>query len=236
MLKNLVILILTFAVPPLIAGEFNHESELSLLVQGGNSNLKTYYSKMENTYKENKNAYKLQGHYTYGESLEVITVRNFSLGLRYDRTLPAHRVDAFIMESWEGDSYSGVENRYNTDAGLSYDLIDRTRRKLKTEAGVRYTVEEQTEGVTDQDIKSRFYIEGEEKLKEHISLKGWVEYLYNFTDPGDTLLSFEPSFRMNINEVFSLKLAYKGIYDRIPPVGTAKKYDYRYTTSLLASF
>ena len=61
------ILLVIFLLPSLSLAEFSHESEVSILSSGGNSELSTWNLKSRNDYKLEKSIFQLSGHYTYGE-------------------------------------------------------------------------------------------------------------------------------------------------------------------------
>ena len=111
-----------------------------------------------------------------------------------------------------------------------------------TEAGYRYTVEKLTvaedgTGGEDQDFsKLRFYYEIDKKVTKTFSYKFWTEYLPNLDEPEDYIITFEPSIAVVLDDTFSLKVAYKGIYDNQPNIEGNEYLDYTQTTSLIAKF
>jgi putative salt-induced outer membrane protein len=216
--------------------DFSNSSEANIIVTGGNSQLETYNLNTTNKYKlSEKNNLTLAGHYTYGTSSDLESARNWDASLRYDRELNA-KWSAFFGEQLEGDKFSGVKTRFNTDLGAKHSLYKSEKSVINAEAGYRYTVERLEGGLpTDQQQKARLYTEGTRKFKEGIEGKLWVEYIPNFSEGTDWLMNIEPSLSIILSKTFSLKLAYKGQYDNLPTAGN-KKYDYTYTTGLLANF
>lgn len=217
--------------------EFSHESQLSAVHTGGNSDLETYNANMKNTARKGKNKYRVLGHYTYGKSQEVLSARNWSALARYDR-FTSETLSIFLSEEVEGDKFQGLEYRYNTDLGVSYTFYETDKSSLLGEVGYRYTYEKSTDPTigTEGFHKGRVYAEHETELREGISTRFWVEYIPNFSESEDFIIRFEPSLRVALNKIFSLSVAYRGNYDNDPSAPGLKKYDYTYTTSLIAQF
>jgi putative salt-induced outer membrane protein YdiY len=86
------------------------------------------------------------------------------------------------------------------------------------------------------DHKARLYNEYDEKYSETLQYKFWLKYVPNFTDGKDYLINGEASITSILNSTFSLKVAYKGMYDNSPAKSGFKNYDYLTTTSLVAKF
>lgn len=217
---------------------FNHESELSIITTGGNSDLQTYNGKVKNILNHRKNKYELSGHYTYGTSEGIESARNWSALFRYDRFLRENELSLFAAEKVEGNKFQGLESRYNTDLGVSYRFFQTERSTLLSEVGYRYTYERSTDPDQSNENfqKGRVYLEYHHKLREGVTLRKWVEYIPNFTESKDYQLSFSPSLRVAINNLFSLAVSYRGDFDNEPTVAGKRRYDYTYTTSLIASF
>jgi putative salt-induced outer membrane protein len=86
------------------------------------------------------------------------------------------------------------------------------------------------------DNKARLYNEFNHKFSETVQYKFWLEYVPNFTQSKDYLVNAEASLTSILTSMFSLKVAYKGMYDNLPAVSGYKNYDYATTTSLVAKF
>jgi len=68
--------------------------------------------------------------------------------------------------------------------------------------------------------------------------KLWTEFLPDLTDKKNVQINFESSLGVILSKYFSLKLAFLGKYDNEPVLASPalKKFDYLYTTSLVAKF
>lgn len=220
----------------MVHAQYSNESEVSVVVSGGNTEVEVYNGQTKNTYKKEKNTYVLGGHYTYATSSQVESARNWDVNFRYERAL-SKKWSAFFGAQVEGDKFQGIDKRYNFDLGGIYKYFTTDKHNLLSEAGYRLTKEEYLT-VTKADetfSKARLYTEYNRKHSEAVSFKIWAEYLYNFNETEDWLLNFEPSLNVVLTNMLSFKLAYKGMYDNEPVSGN-KKYDYNYTTGLIAKF
>lgn len=230
-----------------------NETEISLLQSGGNSVVETYNSKTEFTLKKDKRSYSFGGHYTLsssektndsGDTEKVESARNWDAHIRYEQELSEH-FNGFSALQYQGDEFAGYKQRENVDLGGKYIMKKTDHINSFLELGLRYTVEKSTKRDEDNEdefnyTKGRLYYEFSNKVSNALFYKFWVEYIPNFTESEDYLLSAEPSLSFVLSETFSLKTGYKGIYDNQPALndtGEKNKYlDYIFTTSLIAKF
>lgn len=233
--------------------EFKNESEVSLIQTGGNSSVETYNAKTHFSLKKKKRSYSFGGHYTYGsteqvntngEKENIISARNWDAHTRYEQELNKD-LSGFTGLQFEGDEFSGYNQRENIDIGAKHIFLKTDKALFFAELGARYTVERKTTRDKDnEDVfnysKGRLFLEYSKKTSETFSYKFWAEYLPNFTENDDYLINFEPSIAYILSSTFSLKTAYKGIYDNAPSIddaGERKEYlDFTFTTSIIAKF
>ena len=93
-------------------------------------------------------------------------------------------------------------------------------------------------GTVPPSINSHFirsYLEGSKGITETVSGKVWVEVLPDLSASSNVLINFEPSLSVVLSTYFSLKLAFTGKYDGLPNTGK-KKFNWQYTTSLVATY
>lgn len=227
--------LLLLLLPTIALAQFSNESEVSSVATGGNSKVETYLVKTLNKFEAEKNIYQVSGHYTYGESSEQVSARDWDLSGKYERRFSEH-FSWFVGEVIEGYRFQGIKARYNSDAGLKYYLIKSDRRNVFTELGYRYSIEDQYYSETAYENKARAFIEINEKPNDNFSYRLWGEYIPNFTRTSDYLFIHEASLTSILTSKFSLKFAWKGIYDQEPIIEGNKNYDFTYTTSLVARF
>lgn len=217
------------------ANFLTHESEAALVNSGGNSELQSYNVKTANRYKFTRDALNFGGHYTYGEAANTLSARNWDVNSKYEWGW-SERLALVIAETIEGNRFQDVKARYNSDLGLKYQLVKSDKTDWFTEGAYRYTVEDRYLGENLYQHKSRAYTEWNRKQSETLQWKLWLEYLPNFSAGSDWMLTGEASMTTILTSMFSLKVAYKGLYDNLPAQPGLKNYDYITTTSLVAKF
>lgn len=236
-MKNTIIVIAaTFLVlSSTQAAEWSNTSEVSILSTGGNTDVSVYNAKTETKVTLGKHEVTLSGHYTLGENQGVVDTRNWDVQLQ-DRYALSQKWGVFIGEKVEGDRFKGFITRYNTDIGASYKLYNTDSFKSNLEGGFRYVVEEKVTNEYAHDNQLRFFGDLDHKVNATVSWKFYLEYLKDI-EVGDAWeLNFGPSLITQLSSIFSLKVGYEGEYRNLPAVLGARKYDYKYTTGLIANF
>lgn len=215
---------------------FAHQSEASVVISGGNSDLEVYNFKTLNKYTRTKNIFSVGGHYTYGTSEGTLSARNWEAQARYERTLN-ERFGVFAAYQYEQDKFRGFTYRQNYDLGLSYHAFQSQKHDLKFEAGYRLSREKVLLATETTDFqKSRYASIYEFKSTKSWSLKFAQELLLNHTNSEAYIYTGEPSLNMILSETVSFKFGYKGIYENLPSTRGLRKYDYQITSGLIAKF
>ena len=225
---------------------FENESQLSTVKTGGNSDLSTYNLQTDSTGTRDDSSLNFGGHYTLGtgendDGEKIESARNWDIHLKYAYQY-SKKLGTYVGVKYEGDEFSGYDQRDNYDAGMKYIIEKTDKISMLAEAGYRYTVEKLTTaedgtGGDDQNFsKLRFYYEIAKKVTPTFSYKFWTEYLPNLDEPRDNIITFEPSISVILDDTFSLKVAYKGIYDNQPNIEGNEYLDYTQSTSLIAKF
>jgi putative salt-induced outer membrane protein len=231
---KLLVLLLLF--PQILWAQFVHESEISLLGTGGNTDVQTYNFRTKNQWDRRQNTYRFGGHYTYGESGEAVNVRDWDANLHYERKVSTN-AGLFIGEVVEGFRFRNIKARYNSDIGYKYHFIRSDLQNFFSEVGYRYTIEDRYAPQENlYESKGRLYTEYNRKVTETFTGRLWVEYVPNFTDDREYLLNFEASGTAILTSVFSLRVAFRGFYDDRPANPNLRNFDYQYTTSLVSKF
>jgi putative salt-induced outer membrane protein YdiY len=240
MFIRIFLILFSLSFSPLYAIEdFTHESEFSSVASRGNSPYESYLTKTSNRIIiDRMHDVTFGGHYAYGsindEQLEI--ARNWDFNAKYLAAI-SEKTYGFFGGVVEGDEFAGYSERNNIDLGLSTKYIYTDDFKLYVEYGYRQTVEVPIDNSeTRKDQKLRFYGKIDEKISENASYTFWLEYIPNLTTPEDYMINLEPALRVTITKIFSLKVAYKAMYDNMPAIETRKYLDETYTTSLLAKF
>lgn len=233
-MKVIIMMALLFSFQAL--AQLTNESEISLIQSGGNSEVQTTNAKTTNTYKWDEDSIVFGGHYTYGENADNVSVRNWDVLARYEREIQK-KLSIVLGEIIEGNRFTSIKARYNSDLGLKYFYTKTDKQIIFTEVSYRYSIEDRYEPLENTyDNKARLYNELDHKFSETMQYKVWVEYVPNFTEGKDYLVNGEVSLTAIMNSIFSLKVAYKGMYDNQPAFPGFKNYDYITTTALVAKF
>jgi putative salt-induced outer membrane protein len=228
--------IFLFLITLPVFAQLTNQSEVSMVTAGGNSQLKAYNTKTAHKYVMDKSNLYLGGHYTYGESAESLSARNWDFNSKFDHVVH-HKFSLMIGQITEGDNFQGIKARYNFDIGPKYFFSKSEKTNFYLELGYRYTIEDRFQPVENVfENKARAYSFYDYKLNENVSWALWLEYIPNFTDSRDYLVNGEASLTSILNSLFSLKVAYKGMYDDLPAVEGNKNYDFQTTTALVAKF
>jgi putative salt-induced outer membrane protein YdiY len=215
---------------------FAHESEASVVISGGNSDLEVYNFKTLNRYTKTKNILSLGGYYTYGRSEGTLSARNWDAQARYERTLSEH-FGVFAAYQYEQDKFRGFTYRQNYDLGLSYQAYKTQKHDLRFEAGYRLSREKELLSTETENFqKSRYASFYEFKSTRSWSLRFIQELLLNHSDSSAYIYTGEPSLNMVLTDTVSFKFGYKGIYENQPSTPGLRKYDYQITSGLIAKF
>lgn len=220
-----------------------HESSVGIVSTSGNTEMETYNAKTKTTYINGDWDYALGGHYTLGEQVDqeteekIESARNWDVNARAGRKIYGN-LSAFVAHKVEGDEFAGYVERNNSDVGLTYTFYRSEKTYLFTDLGYRRQVTTPVSGQTYESNKGRIYAETSNKLNENFSYKFWVEYLPDFAADSENgnQLNFEPSIAATLTDIFSLQVAYKGMYNSAPVGDATEYYDSIFTTSLLAKF
>ncbi len=232
-MKLFVLLSLILAAPAWAT--LTHESELAMLNTGGNSDLQSYNAATKNKYSFTKDALLFGGHYTYGEAEGALSARNWDVNSQYEFGL-TEKISMILGEIVEGNRFQDVKARYNSDLGAKYALVKNDKQNWFFEAAYRYTVEDRYVAENVYQHKARAYTEWNKKYSETLQWELWLEYVPNFSNGHDWMMTGEASATAILTSMFSLKVAYKGLYDNLPANPDLKNYDYITTTSLVAKF
>lgn len=200
------------------------EAEAGAIVVSGNNDSESYNAKAKSTYVWDKNSVIGSGRYLKTDSLGVESARNWEAGVRYERELNDY-FSLFVGQKAESDVYNGYVQRDSTDAGVKYFLTKTDNITWTTEAGYRYQVTNPTAGEVAKDSMGRAYTEYNQKIRQDLSFKYWLEYLPNFSNTEAYLVNTEASLNVMLNATFSLKVAYLLQYQNELPAGA------KYTTS-----
>lgn len=236
MFKNSsIILILSLLLSFTTQAKFENQSELSVLLTSGNTDVNLYNFKTTSSFTLEKYSFEFGGHFTEGENNGVSNAKDWDINAKVSRKL-GKKFKVFYSTKYEHNFFAGIAYRFNNDLGTSFYFLETEKTKLKAEAGYRLVEQKLIEGPVENTFsQGRLYTEVSKQQTKDFFVKFWVEYLPNFTESDDWQLNAEPSLNFAMSSLLSLKLGYLYRYDNVVPTGL-KKYDTQYSTTFIAKF
>jgi putative salt-induced outer membrane protein YdiY len=177
------------------------------------------------------------------------TAENYFLRGRLDRDLsPALFV--FGGAGWDRNTFAGVDNRYGFVAGAGRAWFSDETKRLKTDLGLTYTLQDDV--VEDPDVDDSF-----------LGLKGSLDYFrkltgntdftsvlvadQNLNETSDIRADWTNSVAVSMSERLAIKTSFQILYDKLPalvavPLGDGEvltplgKVDSIFTVAIVANF
>lgn len=213
---------------------WKNESQVGVVLTSGNTRTTSVNAAQTSSYQFEKNIVKGAVNYLYQKNGDVVSGKSWTLGLRYEREL-SERFSIFLAETVEGNIFTGILQRYNTDLGSKYFIQKEEALTWFVEGGYRYSHENLV--LVSRNVHYlRLYSEIEKKFNESVSGKYWVEFLPNLSVNSDWLLNSEISLSAALSSIFSVKSAYLVRYDNVVNAPGLTRTDTMLTTSLVAKF
>lgn len=180
---------------------------------------------------------------------ERTTAESYFLRGRLDRKL-SERSFLSAGAGWDRNTFAGVENRYVFSAGGGRSWFDEDTRKLKTDLGLTYTIQDDV--VEDPNVDNHF-----------AGLRGSYDYFRSLTETtdfssvlvADQSLKETSDFRADwtnsvavaMSERLALKTSFQVLYDKSPALVAVplddievltplKKVDTLFTVAIVANF
>ena len=247
-MKFILIALLLISTSAMAENQFSNKTGLTMVDTTGNTETTGYNLTTKSIYDVTVRKYILSGHYAYGTNKDTtgnaeygdLIVRNWDIMLGMEQSLTKK---LFVVTSlqYEANQFANLNQRRNIDLGLKYEIFKNDKLKQSATAGYR-TSEEQRIDRDDEGEDQFTFSKGfvkydiDHKITKTTSYAFWVEYIPNFTEAEDYQINFEPSISVIMSDMFSLKVAYKGMYDNERNPGVEKRLDTISTTSLIAKF
>lgn len=153
----------------------------------------------------------------YGENDSTTTVENYSASGKYRRVFTGNTY-GYVDGSMLSDDIANLDFRVVLGPGVGRYFIRNATTWLSGDIGVSWLYEDQG-GLDDSAVVLRFGEQLVHELSENSRIFGSVEYLPEFEDFGNFLLSLEAGIEADINDKFSLRVVVKDRYDRTPAPG-----------------
>jgi putative salt-induced outer membrane protein YdiY len=188
--------------------------------------------------------------FTISESTESeVTAENYFVKTRLDRNLGDA---AFIFggADWDRNTFSGIQNRYGFVSGGGKAWFEEDTRKLKTDLGLTYTIQEdvvETPGADDSFLGLRGSYDFFHKLSETAALTSVLAVDQNLEMPEDLRADWTNSLAVAMSEKLALKTTLQILFDNEPaltavPLGDTEvltplgKVDTVFTVAIVANF
>lgn len=220
-------------VPPAFA-VYKNESSAGIVATSGNARTSSITLKQKSDFDWNSYAVTAFGDFLTATNQGVETAFSWDLGIRAKKEL-SPRFGIVLGERIDSNKFQNILQRYSTDIGGKYSLIQDEAWTWFTEVGYRFARENYPYGFRNFNF-IRLYSEAVRQFSKTVSAKGWVEYLPNLTLWQAYQVNTELSLSAMLNDVFSVKSAYLLKYYNAPPVGTRFNTDTAFTTAIVASF
>lgn len=166
-------------------------AELTFVLTAGNASSNTFGFKNTAEYLWSRSAFKISAgavrtesgittrtatgtpeNFAIREETETeVTAENYFLKGRFDRTVGR---TAFVYggADWDRNTFAGIQNRYGFVAGAGRTWFEEATRKLKTDLGLTYTIQDDV--VENPDAEDAF-----------MGIRGSYDYLRKLTETAD---------------------------------------------------
>lgn len=168
---------------------------------------------------------------------------------RVDRKL-SERSFLFAGAGWDRNTFAGVDNRYAFVAGGGRTWFDEETRKLKTDLGLTYTIQDD---VVEDPAADRHFAgvrgsyEYSRALTESTDIASVLVADQNLKETSDFRADWINSVSVAMSERLALKTAFRVLYDKSPalvavPLGDGEvltplgKVDTVFTVAVVANF
>ncbi len=156
-------------------------------------------------------------------------------GLRGDREITS-RVGLFIRSEYDRNTFAGIRSRFNQSAGLSAQLVDAERTKLRSELGGGYVWQRGVAPAPDQNFAAgRAALAFDRLLGEKSRVSQTLEFLPNFKEREDLRINAQTSLVAPITSGIAMRASYEIRYDGVPEPGF-KDTDRIFTTGVQVTF
>ncbi|MDH3207325.1 MAG: DUF481 domain-containing protein [Gemmatimonadota bacterium] len=212
---------------------WENATELSFVSTGGNSSASTLGVGTVLTGTSGPNLFKIEGGAVRGETSTRIytgtpasfseadesqlTAESYFLRGRYDRDLG--QAYLFGGAGWERNTFSGIQNRYATVAGVGRTWVDAESGRFKTDVGATYTIQKDVDPVPGKDDAFgglRFSIDAMRRLSESAEFTSLLVVDENLEDTEDLRGNWINSLTLSLSEALAFKTSLQLLYDRQP--------------------
>jgi len=214
--------------------EWEGSAEASLLLTSGNTDITTGGLGLSSTYRPDPWTVGAKLNYLSSKDSGTLKAESFSTDVRGERKL-TDPLAVFVLFTYLKNRFTGFDDRYGAEAGLSYQLLQQAEHTLSTEAGFGILKENRTDASGDSFATGRLAVDYKWKFSPTADFTTQVAYLDNLKTMKDWRLSNTNSVTAILTNLFSLRVSFKVDYINVPVTGK-KKTDTTTTVALVAKF
>ncbi len=223
-LKKIVLIGLAALLPAVVRAEdapkkpWKNATELSIVSANGNTKSQSASGKNTFNYDWTKTSLELIAGGMGAKSQGVTIAEKYNASEKATYKL-SEKNYLYEKGGWDKDRFAGIENRYDTSAGLGRNLIKNDRHSLILELGAGYVNEERTNAPVNDFTSGRAYSKYVFTVSPTSNFSQDAEYLHNFENKEDFRVNTETALTAAINAHFALKVSYVWKHVQSPPVG-----------------
>ena len=210
--------------------------ELSYAQTSGNTKTENISGNLNVQGSFQKNKVIARSGYLMAKNNQTESANKFNVEIRYERIFTT-RIFGFIESAYLRDRFSGYEYRFSTGPGLGFVIIQKEKHELKALLSGRYDFEKGSVGAAEAESYTSAKLAGEYagKIKEHVTLKGKVNYLTSVEEMEKYYINAEAALEVAMSDQLSIGLRYLVNYQNQVPAPEIKKTDTAFLTSIIVN-
>ena len=150
------------------------------------------------------------------EKTRTLIAENYLLTGQYDRKISKR----FLFQaslSWDRNKFAGIDSRFLFTAGAGYSFVETEKTKLKTNAGMTYTLRKFLRQDGTSFAGFRFDVLFSQQLSQSASLTSQFVFDDNLKKMSDWRYDWTNSLTASINKSLALKTSLRLLYAHLPP-------------------
>jgi putative salt-induced outer membrane protein YdiY len=227
-----------------LLGPWKSTAEVSYVVTGGNTATSAFSLGTSFTRKWTKDALLFKAYILNSRSTTTVrtaqgtetdfevfeekftrkVAESYLLSGSYDRNI-SKKLLGQAGVSWDRNRFAGVDDRVMVGTGLGYAWIEKPETRIKTSAGLTYTLRQYVGEAMESFAGFRFSVIAERKLRESSSLTSSFVFDDNLKKMEDWRFDWTNSVSAAISKSLALKLSLRTLYANVPALLTLPLFD-----------
>lgn len=205
------------AGPPLWFGK----AELAFLSTSGNTDTTSIGGSAEINYNPQPWLFTLKGAALHASTDGETTAESFAASLKAARDL-TERIDVFGGGGWLRNTFSGLNNLWNFDAGVGYKIVKTDSQFLRVEGGFGYTSEQDIANNMIQPYHNYANVRAglgyKWQFTKNASFTNDFSYLLDLSDSKNWFITDKAAVAVAISKIFSMQASWTLLYRNEPPI------------------